>query len=654
MVTFVRTMAPWSRLILIFVVFASLSSLSEARIGEQWKKDHQPRRRLSLEELSTGVFEELQRLHTIGPAGSLQVPQVARIVHRIVVEGSANEGELFDDEAQYHASRALQVASDLYKNMSSSVPERDLQLYRSEDYGDRQLQAAGDIAGKVLFAAFLVYLVVLVVKKLVEGIEGPDGEWPWLKEVKGEAFGPSFKRVKPCDQLPLAPNEKFGYLPITSPIVTFLADAAGSDTVTLLEVRKAPFKRSFRRHATWFSTLPSLQKTLFDPRNLANTPNAIVNADDCYEAGSAATCEFTAECCKTEDFLVDCNDNQVCEQTALTDLQESDLTLEPFCLLWSKSDSNDGFIDTLGFAPRGPWPPVAFHNIKSLPSCPKSKPCTKCEYASGWPVTQFNIGPITFQALFRFRGIALSWADNAKLAFGTNAGTSNIEIWDGFRNQPLPVVPDINFWVSFRFTIMDFVSYKLGESECKSKVGGGFLDELKSGLQFNHLIAQTYILQIEIDFEIYVAFDKQTEGDGAGANLAGNLAGKRNLISSTDQTSYSEGNRVWRSLQDTTSEDPCIIITMTALRVTLPQIGSLTFATAVGGSCNFSPEETGVRCTPSGFFFNIDQKFIIEGGILGYVHVSWCFSPKICFFRPLSLKFQCILLFTQYLEFNSF
>jgi hypothetical protein len=130
-----------------------------------------------LEDLYTSVFEELQRLHTVGAAGSLQVPQVARRVHRIVVEGSGNEGKLFDGGAKYHASRALQAASDLYKIMSSSfVPERELQLYQSADYGNRQLQSTGDV-GKFLFAAFLVFMVVCVVKKLVEGIqEQEDGE----------------------------------------------------------------------------------------------------------------------------------------------------------------------------------------------------------------------------------------------------------------------------------------------------------------------------------------------------------------------------------------------------------------------------------------------------------------------------------------------
>jgi hypothetical protein len=201
----------------------------------------------------------------------------------------------------------------------------------------------------------------------------------------------------------------------------------------------------------------------------------------------------------------------------LTVLTDSDFTIEPFCLLWSKSTSNEGFIDTLGFAPRTPSPPVAvLPGVQLLTKCPlpfmAPAPCTNCEFAAGWPLEQFNIGPITCQALFQFRGIALSWADNAKLAFGTNEASSSIQIWDGFRNQPLLVITDIHFWVSFRFTAIDYVSYKLIESECKLSVG--FVDKLK-GIEaggFSELyLSSLFTPKTEMDFEIYVAFDKQTE-----------------------------------------------------------------------------------------------------------------------------------------------
>ena len=37
------------------------------------------------------------------------------------------------------------------------------------------------------------------------------------------------------------------------------------------------------------------------------------------------------------------------------------------------------------------------------------------------------------------------------------------------------------------------------------------------------------------------------------------------------------------------------------------------FADALGGYCILPPEETGTRCSPSGFFFNIRNKFQVEG-----------------------------------------
>ena len=77
--------------------------------------------------------------------------------------------------------------------------------------------------------------------------------------------------------------------------------------------------------------------------------------------------------------------------------------------------------------------------------------------------------------------------------------------------------------------------------------------------------------------------------------------------------------KTWRKLQGaSTSEDPCVLVAMPKMSVWLPQwAGELVFADAVGGFCNFSPEESGVRCTPSGFFFNIKNQFRIEGGFLG-------------------------------------
>jgi hypothetical protein len=160
-------------------------------------------------------------------------------------------------------------------------------------------------------------------------------------------------------------------------------------------------------------------------------------------------------------------------------------------------------------------------------------------------------------------------------------------------------------------TNLSFIAWQLGKFECEAAIG--ILSKAKDFFRSSAL----FTLSLEMDFEIYVAFDKMTEeqSTAAGNSLAGDLAGG-DTEETTRNLYTSMGNEMWRDLQET-SEDPCIIITMTAMRLQVPLIGSLVFGNAIGGFCNFSPEETGVRCTPSGFFFNIDQKFEIKGGLAG-------------------------------------
>lgn len=177
-------------------------------------------------------------------------------------------------------------------------------------------------------------------------------------------------------------------------------------------------------------------------------------------------CELTAECCKEEGFLVNCNgDIGVCEKRAIADVGEAPFTAEPFCLLWSEAGDGN-FIDTLAFAPLTAWPPVVLipELVKVLPNCGllgDPRPCTGCDFHDGWPLAEFAIGPTTYKLNFQFSGIALSWANRAKLAFGTTESTSDLKIWDGFRNVDLPAVPDINFWVSFRLSIVPLPSKSL-------------------------------------------------------------------------------------------------------------------------------------------------------------------------------------------------
>jgi hypothetical protein len=238
----------------------------------------------------------------------------------------------------------------------------------------------------------------------------------------------------------------------------------------------------------------------------------------------------------------------------------------------------------------------------------KADNCLFCEFKLGFPIRDFTIGKAVFKFTTQWDGVALSWANQAKLAYGTNAATSGDnapQIWDGFRNQPLPEVNDINFWIRFRFNLIELASWTKVVEKCK-------LD-----LPILTVPASLKILSIVFDVELYLAVDRQTtDGEAVGTSFAndftGGTGGQRNLI-------QSDGEKMWRNMQEgTTSEDPCIILTMPRAAVKLPFfLGEIVFADALGGFCIFSPEETGTRCTPSGFFFNIRNQFRIEGGMGG-------------------------------------
>lgn len=155
-----------------------------------------------------------------------------------------------------------------------------------------------------------------------------------------------------------------------------------------------------------------------------------------------ASCRFTAECCEEEGYLVSCNrESYKCERESEANLPfDAPASVEfPFCFMWSNA-SNYNFADMLGFAPTVPWPPL-----------PGNK--EGCDYASGIRVTEFSILGIPFTVLFQFRGFAISWSTEGKLAFGANDATQDLTLWDGFTSVDFPEIPGINFWVSFRFSI---------------------------------------------------------------------------------------------------------------------------------------------------------------------------------------------------------
>jgi hypothetical protein len=617
----------------LLVIFSSLSSTaaqlrkSSSPFTEQ-AKNVKPKRSLSVEELSDSVFEELNQFHNMGVAATLQIPHLAVRVHRLVVEGSADEGQEFDKDASGRALVALKTGSDRFlSHISDRASSIERHLQEQDPHGNsRELLSAKNIIGIVVFTLLVTFLIVLVVTNLIAGTT----TWPGIPvftsppDFLSGTPGIDYRQISPCNRVPLqiTPNRgevappNYSYLPVTGGFIRNIIESASSDVA---------------------KSVVSVLESLFTIETILGNPNLLPPLPaDCLAKNQV--CKLTSECCTSKVFSVNCadgpNDQQFCEWS---DLAPDVSTYEPFCALWSTTEDDEGRkrIDTFAFVPKDLWPPIKpFPGISLLPLCPiplnpfavpaGAAPlagCKACEFILGFPITEFVIGGIPFQLTIQWGGVALSWADNAKLAFGTNVAiggspdVSTPQIWDGFREFDLPEVPDINFWTQFTINIVPLPAYTLIETRCKT---GGKLNKIKA---YSPTTAAKE-LYLKLDFEIYIGFDKQTYGTGGNGNatetaetlatdLGTGIRGrKRNL-------NNKEGQMLWRDLQDTGGEDPCVIISMTAARIKMPLIGTLFFGNGIGGFCNFSPEESGVRCTPSGFFFNLKQEFKIEGGLLG-------------------------------------
>lgn len=473
--------------------------------------------------------------------------------------------------------------------------------------------------GIAAFTTLMVFLTVLLVSNLVAG--STDSEpWPFLGNdnafLKG-APGASFKNILPCSKLPFASDELFGYLPITQGflgnLIVGLKDAGTGATVEFM-------------------------KEIFNPEAVASKPENIPNPENCLNTTEA--CQLTAECCKIDGYIVTCNDNLKCDSQELPEEAGGVLSVEPFCLAWSKTSPTSSSIDTIAFAPQFPWPPLEpLPGVVSLaPLCPIPLNqlsledgsivgnCKYCQFKLGLEIGTQNVGKYRFQRTVQFDGVALSWADQGKLAYGTNSDTSDPNapvIWDGFREQPLPEVEGINFWVRFRFNLIEKNQYDAVVTQCGTVGTFGLLKAKDLPLSLK-------ILRIVIDVELYVAVDRQSQnGTEVGTNQNGTEVGTNfanDFTGGTDESSgrklfqqESEGEKIWRNLQEgSTREDPCVIVTMPRAAIKLPLFGgNIVFADGLGGQCIFSPEETGTRCSPSGFFFNLRNQFRIEGGLGG-------------------------------------
>lgn len=68
------------------------------------------------------------------------------------------------------------------------------------------------------------------------------------------------------------------------------------------------------------------------------------------------------------------------------------------------------------------------------------------------------------------------------------------EIWDGFRNIPLPTVSGLNFWIRLRFNLVESLSWEQLVYECTSK---GFYYAVTEVFIPKSLMTFSYFMDIE-------------------------------------------------------------------------------------------------------------------------------------------------------------
>jgi hypothetical protein len=206
------------------------------------------------------------------------------------------------------------------------------------------------------------------------------------------------------------------------------------------------------------------------------------------------------------------------------------------------------------------------------------------------------------------------------------------------------IIPDINFWYSMLFLVMEQTTHETTKGFCET----GFGVFSKPGVR--NLLS----MFLRIDFEVYIGFNKKTYQytngtvnqavvDAAGDGLATSLTGG-NASALADNTTTSrrlsledleglryedvDANRntakrsrlnaddpdTWRLLTET-YEEVCLVLTVSCMEITIPAIGGIYLARAMGGWCFLSPEDSGVQCTPNGLFFNLDQQIELGDGL---------------------------------------
>lgn len=170
---------PWLS-IGFFFALTLLVNQAHARVGSSplsWTEQHIPKQRRSLKELSNQVFQELLEVHrSSGMMGPVLIPSTAVRVHRILVEGSADQGQEFDEEAQKRALLALRLGAD---NLIKDLKEEDADYRRflEQDsnlragHMDHRALTSGTL-GLILFGTLVVTLIVLAVTNIIAGATG--------------------------------------------------------------------------------------------------------------------------------------------------------------------------------------------------------------------------------------------------------------------------------------------------------------------------------------------------------------------------------------------------------------------------------------------------------------------------------------------------
>lgn len=168
-----------------------------------------------IRDISTDVFEELLVLHNEVHMTPFHIQGVARRLHKIVLSAASAEDGTSSPHTRRLAVQGLKSGANKLKTHASEQAERHLALLDSTgvQHDDRHLLSTANIVGIAGFSILIVFLTVLLVSNIVIGATGGE-PWPFLgidNDYLNGAPGSSFDNILPCDKLPLASDELFGY-----------------------------------------------------------------------------------------------------------------------------------------------------------------------------------------------------------------------------------------------------------------------------------------------------------------------------------------------------------------------------------------------------------------------------------------------------------